>query len=75
MFTIAALVLAAQATVPATPAAADEKKVVCRLEKEVYSRIPARVCRSQGEWDQIGRDTAEDLRRDERNRRATDLGN
>lgn len=42
-------------------AAPSPDKIVCRLEAEVYSRIPRRVCRTQGEWEDLARQTQKDL--------------
>jgi hypothetical protein len=44
-----------------TSAAAPKDKVVCRSETEVGSRIPTRICRTQAEWDQIYKETQDDL--------------
>ena len=52
----------AGASAPAVQkATASPDKVVCRSETEVGSRIPQRVCRTQAEWDEIYRQTQEDL--------------
>ena len=64
------LILAPESTVARTPAAVPADKVICRLEYEVYSRIPKRVCGTQAEWDQMYKETQEDLR-SSRNKRGT----
>jgi hypothetical protein len=60
------LLIAAEAPSTPPPDAAAKKaptpeKVVCRSETEVGSRIPQRVCRTQAEWDEIYKQTQEDL--------------
>ena len=59
---VSVLLLAAQVA-PSQPAAAPaEDKRMCRIIQEAHSRIGTRVCRKQSEWDQLERDTQEDLR-------------
>lgn len=53
-----------------TPAAQSADKLICRLEYEAYSRIPKRICGTQAEWDQMYKDTQEDLR-SSRNKRGS----
>lgn len=64
MYMIAALLISAQ---PAAPAAAEAKpaeKMICRYEDDVSTRIKTKkTCRKRSEWDQIAKDTEEDLRR------------
>lgn len=36
-------------------------KIVCRSETELGSRIPRRVCQTQAEWEEMARQTQEDL--------------
>jgi hypothetical protein len=56
-------VLLAAAVANAPAAAAAPPKLKCRTEKQVYSRIPERVCRTESEWEQLARETEEDLRK------------
>jgi hypothetical protein len=47
----------------ASPAAAPKApKPVCRYEQELGTRIPVRVCRTPKEWEDMARQTQEDLR-------------
>lgn len=67
MFSTLILIAAAQAATQAAPQAATATepkadKQVCRLEHEVYSRIPRRICRPQSEWEQMAKETEDDLR-------------
>lgn len=65
-----ALLLLTSATDPAAPptkaiapAASLGGKVVCRNdEQDSGSRIPIRICRTQAEWDNIYKQTQEDMR-------------
>lgn len=41
---------------------ADEKKVVCRTQRILGSRIPERICRSKKEWARIDRSNEQQLR-------------
>jgi hypothetical protein len=43
------------------PPAKPQEKLICRMEYEAYSRIPKRVCGTQAEWDQMYKETQEDL--------------
>lgn len=46
----------------AAPPAKPVEKVICRMEYEAYSRIPKRICGTQAEWDQMYKETQEDIR-------------
>ena len=62
MLLMSMLAMAAQAVPVSQPAAQAEDKVVCRMIQEPNSRIPSRVCRKKSEWDQMARQTEDDLR-------------
>ena len=47
------------AQVPSPPAA--EQKLICHSETVGQSRIAQRICRTKTEWDQIERQTEEDV--------------
>ena len=72
LLTMLLLISAPEATSakPGTAASASAEKLICRLEYEVYSRIPKRVCGTQADWDQMYKETQEDLR-GSRNKRGT----
>ncbi|MEL6874214.1 MAG: hypothetical protein AAGM33_01945 [Pseudomonadota bacterium] len=48
---------------PASEAAAEEKKVVCKSVHRVGSRIPERICRTNKEWTRINNDNEQQLRK------------
>jgi hypothetical protein len=60
LFTL--LLAQAVATAPAKPAS-DPNKLVCRSVMEAGSRIPSRICRSQGEWEQMAKDAQDEINR------------
>jgi hypothetical protein len=66
LFTLALLLLtptAAATTVNAGPArqSADDK-IVCKLTTEAGTKIPQRVCRTQGDWEKISKDAQDDIK-------------
>lgn len=64
MYLIAALLIAAQPAAPAATEVKPAEKMICRYEADVTTRIKTkRTCRKKTEWDQIAKDTEEDLRR------------
>jgi hypothetical protein len=62
---VAALVLiAAPQPVAATgPSPSAESKVTCRTEYELGSRIGKKICATRAQWDQMYKETQEDLRK------------
>lgn len=55
------LLLAVQASAPpADAAASDADKIICKLETQENSRIPARVCLPKSEWDRIEKENSGD---------------
>ena len=62
MFVAALMFAQAAAPTPARPAQKPTAKVECRLEREVGSRIPTKVCRLDKEWELLARDAQDDLR-------------
>ena len=74
MLLVSLILLAAADTSPATATAKitpPEKKVVCRSEAEIYSRIARRVCRTQAEWDEMAKQTQRDLENSRNDRAIT----
>ena len=69
---LALLAPAAVASAPVSAAAAkpapnylmakEEGKLVCRRVTEAHTRIPARVCRTELQWEEIARQNQEELR-------------
>ena len=68
-FSLLAL-LAPAAAATATPATAPryvmdvaEGKVVCRSVSVAHSRIPERVCRTELQWEEMARETQDELKK------------
>lgn len=58
-----ALAAGPSANAPAKqPEVMGDPKVVCRLVTEPGSRIPLRVCRTQGDWDRMAKENQDDWR-------------
>jgi len=56
------LLLAVQASTPPVAATdSDADKIVCKLETQANSRIPARVCLPKSEWDRIQKENSQDV--------------
>ena len=57
---------AAAAATPTSPPKyvmdVEEGKVVCKLVTQGDSRIPARVCRTELQWEQMARENEQDVR-------------
>ena len=76
---IQALLIAQAATAagPPSPAAsavaAPKEKLVCHLENVGQSRIAQRICHTKAEWDQIERETEDDVQSNKN--RQNDTGN
>jgi hypothetical protein len=63
MLFVAALIFAQPAAAAAaTPGQKPTAKVECRLEREVGSRIPTKICRLDKEWELLAKDAQDDLR-------------
>ena len=63
MLFLAALMFAQPAApAAAVPARKPTAKVECRLEREVGSRIPTKICRLDKEWELLAKDAQDDLR-------------
>ena len=57
MLFVAALIFAQPAAAAAaTPGQKPTAKVECRLEREVGSRIPTKICRLDKEWELLAKD-------------------
>lgn len=53
--------VARAAAQPATAAPnADADKIICKLETQENSRIPARICLTKSEWDRIQKENSDD---------------
>ena len=58
------LLMAAAASQPAPAPAAkkdDSAKIICHIESSASSRIPDRVCHTKAEWEQMEKDTRDDI--------------
>ena len=57
------------------PAAAKPvEKLICRNEFEAYSRIPKRVCGTRAEWEQMYKETQDDLNNSRNDRKVAPNG-
>lgn len=56
----------------ATPAAPPPDRVICKSEKQLFSRIPVRKCQTVAQWEQAAKETQEDLRQAAKKRNSGD---
>lgn len=66
---VAAPAPATTATKPYNP-----DKIVCRMESQIHSKIPVRVCQTAAMWKKLEEETEEDLRNARRNRACVGTG-
>ena len=67
---ISLLLMAAQIAPAQAAPTPTQDKIMCRTIQEPQSRIPSRICRKQSEWQQMERETQDELR-SSRNQRTT----